>query len=94
MKQHIVVLITDYDGNVDVDVKPFTLYNKAAAYLHEAYLNAKLNMSSMCIEVTHDRVTNTKEDDENDYYESIDFFVEGENDDYWVSGEIKTVEVE
>lgn len=94
MKQHIVVLITDNDGNVDVDVKPFKSFNNAKAYLHEAYLDVKLNMSSMGIEVTYDRVTNTKEDDENDYYETIDFFVEGENDNYWVSGEIKTEKVE
>jgi len=86
MKVSIVTITSSDSGNVEVTTKPFSTFEKAAKYLHNTYLDIKAANGDE--EYCNDEVNNLTED-------SIEYFyLETKDLEYWVSGNIYTMEVE
>ena len=89
MKVSIATITSNNDGNVEVDVKPFGNFNKAARYLYEQYHEIKAeNEEDKDLLYANDEVGMIGED------ECEDFYIEDESGLYWVSGNIYTMEIE
>ena len=46
MKVSIVIITSNYDGNVEVTTKPFITFEKASKYLYKEYLGKPLSEKS------------------------------------------------
>ena len=81
MKVFIATITSNYDGNVEVSVKPFSTFEKAVKYLHKEYLDIK---------------SESEEDDdlEQDYLSNEDFYMESADGLYWCSGYIYGMDME
>lgn len=89
MKVSIATITSNNDGNVEVDVKPFGSFDKAARYLYEQYLEIKAeNEEDKDLFYANDEVGMIGED------ECENFYIEDESGLYWVSGNIYTMEIE
>ena len=89
MKVSIVTITSNNDGNVEVTTKPFSTFEKAAKFLHNEYLDIKAdNPEDEDFHIVIDEVNNLTEDS-TEY-----FYIEDDCGQYWVSGNIYTMEVE
>ena len=86
MKVFIATITSNNDGNVEVGVKPFSTFEKAAKYLYGEYLDIKKDNDDLVY--ANDEVNKLSEDS-TEY-----FYLEDEMGVYWVSGEIYGMEVE
>ena len=89
MKVSIVIITSNYDGNVEVTTKPFSTFEKASKYLYKEYLEIK--------------VENAQDDDFNIRFDEVGplaedgieyFYIEDDCGLYWISGNIYTMDVE
>lgn len=86
MKVSIVTITTYNGGSVEVTTKPFFTFENAAKHLYDEYLDIKRENGDE--EFCNDEVENVTES-------SAEYFFLQTNDlEYWVSGNIYTMEVE